>query len=391
MRFALRIAVAVSASVLPSVLSSQSAPVFFGGQPLVSMAPDRSDLFQAGRRIFAMAMDVDRGLGPGYNGSSCGDCHNQPVPGGVGNSAAVHAGIVRDGRYNAPIGGDLVHLFSTGDHSCQARIPADANNVVRRIPSPLFGAGLVEAIPDSVILSWEDPTDRNGDGVRGRAAMITDPGTQTMRVGRFGWKAQQATLIAFAAQALRDEMGITNDLFPNEIGMGLSPEQLAACGGASEPEDKADPKTHLRGIDHLTNFMRFLAPVAPLPQDESAHHGMELFSRIGCAACHIPQLLTGPSDVPALDHKPVNAYSDFLLHDIGTGDGVEQGAAQGNEFRTSPLWGLRSRKLLMHDGSALNPADAIRQHRNEGDRSHQAFERLDGPDKRALVDFLATL
>jgi CxxC motif-containing protein (DUF1111 family) len=212
-----------------------------------------------------------------------------------------------------------------------------------------------------------------------------------MRVGRFGWKAQQATLLAFAAEAFRDEMGITNEFFPNEAGTGLSAEQLAACDAVPDPEDKPDPKTHLRRIDQVANFVRFLGPVAPLPQSETAHHGLELFSRIGCAACHLPELLTGSSDVPALDHKRVNAYSDFLLHDIGTGDGVEQGAAKGNEFRASPLWGLRFRKRLMHDGSALSPADAIRQHGKEGERSHQGFERLDDGGKRALLDFLATL
>jgi CxxC motif-containing protein (DUF1111 family) len=303
----------------------------------------------------------------------------------------MRAGVVHDGRYEVPPGGDLVHLFSIGDHACQPQIPANANNLARRIPTPLFGAGLIEAIPDSVIRTWEDPTDRNGDGVRGHAALVMDPATHTMRVGRFGWKAQQATLLAFAGEALRNEMGVTNDLFPNEIGTGLSAEQLKACDTVPDPEDKPDPETHLRGIDQFTNFMRFLAPVTPLPQNDSIHRGSELFSSIGCATCHVPVLLTGPSDVAALDHKAVNAYSDFLLHDVGTGDGVEQGAAKGGEFRTSPLWGLRFRKQLMHDGSALSPAEAIRQHRGESERSRQGFDHLDEREKGALLDFLASL
>jgi CxxC motif-containing protein (DUF1111 family) len=303
----------------------------------------------------------------------------------------MRAGVVKDGHYEVPPGGDIVHLFSIGDHACQSHIPANTNNLAHRIPTPLYGAGMIEAIPDSVIRTWEDPTDQNGDGVRGRAALVMDPSTHAMRVGRFGWKAQQATLLAFAGEAFRNEMGITNDLFPNEVGTGLSAEQLAACDTVADPEDKPDPQSHLRGIDHFTNFMRFLAPVTPLLQTASIHRGSELFASIGCAACHVPALLTGPSDVAALDHKVVNAYSEFLLHDIGTGDGVEQGAAMGAEFRTSPLWGLRFRKQLMHDGSALSPAEAIKQHRNESERSRQNFERLGAPEREALLEFLSSL
>jgi len=137
--------------------------------------------------------------------------------------------------------------------------------------------------------------------------------------------------------------------------------------------------------------MRLLAPVEPLPLTESRRSGMALFSHIGCASCHVPELLTGPSKFPALDHKSVNAYSDFLLHNVGTGHGVEQGAAKGNEFRTSPLWGLRFRKRLMHDGSALSPADAVKQHRNESEHSRQAFDHLDTSERQALLDFLGSL
>ena len=361
------------------------------GLSLPGLTRFQTSLSNAGRRHFHKVEDTASGLGPAYNGTSCASCHNQPSIGGVGNVTVLRAGVVKDARYEVPTGGDLVHLFSVGDHACQPHIPASANNLAHRIPTPLYGTGLIEAIPDSVIRTWEDPTDQNGDGIRGRAALVMDPTTHTMRVGRFGWKAQQATLLAFAGEAFRSEMGITNDLFPNEVGTGLSAEQLAACDTVADPEDKPDPQSHLRGIDHFTNFMRFLAPVTPLPQTGSIHRGSELFSSIGCAACHVPALLTGPSDVAALDHKVVNAYSEFLLHDIGTGDGVEQGAAMGAEFRTSPLWGLRFRKQLMHDGSALSPADAIKQHRNESERSRQNFDRLNTPERQALLDFLSSL
>jgi CxxC motif-containing protein (DUF1111 family) len=292
----------VSAIVWP--LLSQSMPLrdSLSSAAIRNLTADQVTFFGLGRSKFLHAEDVARGLGPAYNAASCASCHNQPTIGGVGNVAVMRAGIVKDGRYKAPLGGDIVHLFSIGDHGCQAHIPANANNLAHRIPTPLYGAGLIEAIPDSVIRTWEDRTDQNGDGIRGRAALVMDPATHTMRVGRFGWKAQQATLLAFAGEAFRNEMGITNDLFPNEVGTGLSAEQLAACDTVADPEDKPDPQSHLRGIDHFTNFMRFLAPVAPLPQTASIHRGSELFAGIGCAACHVPALLTGPSDVAALDH-----------------------------------------------------------------------------------------
>jgi hypothetical protein len=175
-------------------------PLFGGSADLLfasfqNLAADRVLLFEDGRKRFLQIEDVAHGLGPAYNGTSCAGCHNQPIIGGVGNAAVIHAGVVRDGRYEVPPGGDLIHLFSIGDHSCQPRIPADANNLARRILVPLFGAGLIEAIPDSVIRVWEDPDDRNNDGIRRRAALVMDPATRTMRVGRFGWKAHQAMLL----------------------------------------------------------------------------------------------------------------------------------------------------------------------------------------------------
>lgn len=358
---------------------------------LVGLNTDQSGLFQSGLRRFSQIESTGSGLGPAYNSSSCASCHNQPAVGGVGYAAVIRAGILRDGRYAVPPGGDLVHLFSIGDHSCQPRIGEAVNHQARRIATPLFGAGLVEAIPDSAIRTWEDPEDRNGDGVRGRAALVTDPTTNTLRVGRFGWKAHQATLLAFSGEAFRNEMGVTNDIYPHEIGAGLSPEQLAKCDAVRDPDDRRDPMTNLRAIDQVTTFMRFLAPAPATPLNAETQRGSQLFSRIGCAACHVPTLLTGPSDIAALDHRPVNAYSDFLLHDVGTGDGVEQGAARGEEFRTSPLWGLRHRRLLLHDGSALSPAEAIVHHGKESERSRQAFQRLEKPEKRLLLEFLASI
>ena len=257
--------VLLGTAIFPS-LTKADLPTATLGSPLFGLLFDQTYSFKIGREMFLREESVAQGVGPAYNGTACAACHNQPTIGGVGNASVIRAGVSKDGHYQSPLGGDVVHLFSIADHACQSHIPADANNLAHRIPTPLYGAGLIEAIPDSVIRTWEDPTDQNGDGIRGRAALVMDPATHAMRVGRFGWKAQQATLLAFAAEAFRNEMGITNDLFPNEVGTGLSAEQLAACDTVADPEDKPDPQSHLRGIDHFTNFMRFLAPVAPLPQ-----------------------------------------------------------------------------------------------------------------------------
>src|SRR5262249_23767414 len=155
----------------------------------------------------------------------------------------------------------LYHLFSTPPHTCQVHVPAEVNVMGRRAPIPLFGAGLVEAIPDDAILALEDPEDRNGDGIRGRAARVMDVATGRERVGRFGWKAQQATLLAFSGDAYRNEMGITNDLFPQETALGVDPEQLRLCSATKGLEDVRDRRTGLRGIDNFANFMKLLAPV----------------------------------------------------------------------------------------------------------------------------------
>ena len=259
---------------MPSFLASQSISP---GNSLTALTSTLVNQFKTGRNRFLQIETTASGFGPAYNGTSCANCHNQPTIGGVGNVSVLRAGVVYDGHYEVPPGGDLVHLFSIGDHACQPQIPANANNLVHRIPTSIYGAGLIDAIPDAVIRTWEDPTDRNGDGIRGQAALVMDPATRTVRVGRFGWKAQQATLLAFAAEAFRNEMGITNDLFPNEIGTGLTAEQLAACDKVADPEDKPDPETHLRAIDQVTNFMRFLAPVSPLPQNEKRHEGLKSF------------------------------------------------------------------------------------------------------------------
>src|SRR5262249_20807863 len=157
----------------------------------------------------------------------------------------------------------------------------------------------------------------------------------------------------------------------------MSPQQLAACDPTPKIEDERDPVTRLRSIDKFANFMRFLAPVARAAFDTTGR-GDNLFASVGCAACHVPSLKTAASQKPALNRKDVPAFSDFLLHDIGTHDDIEQGAASGDEFRTAPLWGLRFRKRLLHDGRAITVEQAIEAHANDASRSRDRYHQLDG-------------
>lgn len=369
--------------------SQREAPPPLGG-PLPGLSPSDVQLFDAGKEDFLEVESPEDGLGPAFNGRSCAECHAAPAIGGVGNQSVTRAGRLDQGRFEAPEGGSLIHKFSNPDHRCQAQITPRANVIATRIAIPIFGDGLIEAIPEETIQALAD-NPQNADGIRGRAAHVQDPATNTRRIGRFGWKAQQATLLGFSGDAYLFEMGITNDLFPTEAASGIPPERLAACDAVADPEDKRDPITGRRAIDNFANFMRFLAPPSRLPRTQESGAGEQLFQSIGCAACHRQVLQTGPNTNPALDRRPVALYSDLLLHDIGTGDGIAQADAGPNEFRTPPLWGLRFRRQLLHDGSALTYGAAIDKHSGEASRVRERFRALSDRDRGNLFAFLSTL
>jgi CxxC motif-containing protein (DUF1111 family) len=276
-------------------------------------------------------------------------------------------------------------------HGCQVQIPLAAVIIARRIPIPLFGAGLVEAISDDTILALADPDDSNRDGISGRASLIRDIATGERRVGRFGWKAQHATLLAFGADAYRNEMGITNDLFREELGVGLTQEQYRRCDPFPDPEDVMDPATRRRGIDNFASFMKFLAPAERGELGPNVQAGEQVFASVGCASCHTPSLTTGPHRERAFDRRPVPLFSDLLLHDIGTGDSIPQAAALPEEIRTPALWGLRFRRPLLHDGSAATIEDAIRRHAGEAENVRRQFDALPQGAKDALGAFLRSL
>jgi CxxC motif-containing protein (DUF1111 family) len=346
------------------------------GGALPGITPAEFEEFRMGLDDFLEVEASEEGLGPAFNGTSCAVCHNAPAIGGVSPVAELRAGRVNErGEFETldGTGETLFHVFA------------------RRVPIPVFGAGLVEAIPDETLRDLEDPIDRNGDGVSGRAAIVVDVATGDRRVGRFGWKAQHATLLAFGADAYRNEMGITNDLFPTEAAFGVPRDRMQLCDPFPDPEDFADPRTRRRGIDNFASFMRFLAPVAREGATPQTQAGEKVFQALGCATCHVPVLMTGPSSNPLFNRKRVELFSDLLLHDVGTGDGIRQASADAHEIRTPALWGLRFRRPLLHDGSAATIERAVLRHGQEADLARRGFEQLNDVDRAALVAFLKSL
>ncbi len=384
------IAVACTALIAAVALAQQPG---LPGSPMPGLTSREIELFRVGREDFLEVETAEDGLGPMFNGNSCAQCHNIPTVGGTGTMVETRAGF-RDesGRFHAPPGGTIVHLFSVPPHDCQISILEEANVVAHRISIPLFGVGLVEAISDEAILAREDPQDKNGDGIHGRAAIVTDVASGKKRVGRFGWKARHATLLTFAADAYLNEMGITNDLFTTEAFKNVHEEKLAStCLAVQKNEDIRDRRTGRRGIDNFESFLKFLGPPARGPVTAGVARGETIFTEIGCASCHVPQLMTGPNANVLFDRKPVALFSDLLLHDIGTGDDIEQEDAKGNEIRTPALWGLRFRRPLLHDGSAPNVERAIGRHKGEAGATAERYSQLPSGVQADLLAFLKSL
>ena len=388
------LALAVLASAAPAAGQPPVPQQVPPGEPLPGLTPVELEEFMLGLEDFLEVEDAEEGLGPAYNNTSCAGCHSVPAIGGIAPMTTTRAGIRGpDGTYRDidPGRGSLFQIFSIPTHACQSVIPPEANVIAKRVPIPLFGAGLIEAIPDAAIEALADPDDLDRDGVSGRAPLVVDLATGEPRTGRFGWKSQRATLLDFGADAYRNEMGITNDLFPHELTFRLSERQLALCDETPDPEDVVEPSTGRRGIDNFESFMRLLAPPPRGPITPRVATGRQVFEAIGCAACHVPALTTGRSSNPLFDRRRVPLFSDLLLHDVGTGDGIRQAGAESGELRTPPLWGLRFRRPLLHDGSAATAVDAVRRHANEAALARKGFERLAPADREALVAFLDSL
>ena len=358
--------------------------------PLPGLTPAQLGDFNDGLDEFEEVDDIEEGLGPVFNGKSCAECHAVPSTGGVEPNVGVarETRISRifngrfdplDGSVSVDRGGQLLQQRAIAVEGCTLAgevVPPEATLVSSRNSTPLFGLGLMEAIPESTILGNQ----RNG----GRPNYVSNPDTGTTLLGRFGWKAQVATVHQFAGDAYLNELGVTNPSFPHENRPQGQPIQ-PGCDTVLDPEDDGE------NVTAFTDFMRFLAPVPQGPITPQVQRGEKVFSEIGCASCHVPKMMTGRNSVAALSNKPVNLFSDLLLHDIGTGDGIKQGLATGNDFRTAPLWGLSRRGRFMHDASSNKIEDAIQRHRVESQNARDGFVGLPQSDHDALLAFLGSL
>jgi CxxC motif-containing protein (DUF1111 family) len=370
---------------------AQGSPITLG-QPLPGISAAQQAAFLAGQAQYETVETAETGLGPLYNGTSCSQCHSKPAMGGASGFSVTRFGQSSNGVFN-PLtseGGTLFEAHATIPQ-LQDVLPADANVTAKRITTPTFGDGLIDAIPDSEIaLNAVTP---QPDGVHGEVSIVLDVVSGDYRVGRFGWKAQQATLLAFSGDAFDHEMGITNRLYPVPVAPDGNYDLLAQYESlTAPPKDEVDPTTGKAGVDRLTDFMRYLAPpllAAPTPQSRI---GNVAFATAGCAVCHIPAMMTGPSSDPAFNVKMVALYSDLLLHDMGTlGDGIAQGTASPSQMRTSPLWGLRTRTIFLHDGRATTVDAAIRAHDGEGAVAAGRYRAMPSAEQQALLAFLQTL
>ena len=309
----------------------------------------------------------------------------------------VHALFTISGRKDAP----GCFLQQPDFRTAVAR-----QNVVFRIPTPVFGAGLIESIDDDAILAnmQANLAAKQSLGIGGRANKLTGrPNTSGNdgTVTRFGWKAQNKSLEIFAGEAYNVEQGVTNDLFPQER------DEAPNCHFNATPESRTnfEATEHLEGLSDVVKFamfMRFLAPPTPAPDTDTIVRGRKVFADVGCAMCHTPTLHTGKSSVAALQGKDVNLYSDLALHNMGPGlaDDVSQGNATGDEFRTAPLWGLGKRIFFLHDGRTKDLIEAIQDHasgRNvhygpsEANQVVGQYNRLNEIDKQHLLNFLRSL
>jgi CxxC motif-containing protein (DUF1111 family) len=361
------------------------------GDPLPNLTQSQLTDFSNGLDEFENVETVASGLGPIFNDISCANCHARPAIGGSSDQLETRFGRMDKGVFDplTEMGGSLLQSRAI-DPAALERIPKEANVIAMRKATPLYGLGLLEAIPDKDI---QDLAKRKkADGVLGRAALIEDVVSGETRVGRFGWKAQQATLLAFAGDAYLNEMGITNRFFPTENAPNGNQELLADFDHVADPEDTIDPTTGKADIDKFADFMRFLAPPPPPHVTAEVQTGFGLFVRTGCAECHVPTLTTGPNKILALDRKPVTLFSDLLLHDMGSlNDGIAQADALPNEMKTPPLWGLKYGAPYLHDGRAPTLADAILGHDGEAVPARDRFSKLPSAQQKQLLDFLNAL
>jgi CxxC motif-containing protein (DUF1111 family) len=429
--------VAAFAGLLAKSRKAEAVPTPQPGQPFAGMSPQLQQLFTEGLTVFQHQFTPQEGVGPVFNETACQTCHGGlgGIPGGpdltgVGSIHNVkHVGFDNLGYFDPmrDFGGSLIErqsIATDGVSGCSIQgevVPAAANILSVRNTPAVWGFGLVDAIPDDEIL---DHQNLGVDGVRGVAnwgselqAVDTAPNPQTPqlqdfghpRVGRFGWKSQTATLEQFSLEPLNTELGVSSQFFPQEHtpnGLRFASALPAACNVATSNPNDADSSTGLS----IYHFQALLAPPPQLPKNGDARRGEHLFFASGCQQCHVPDAYTAPEyhmlladgstvRVPELENQVFHPYSDFLMHDMGavladnggTTVGRIQGRARGNQWRTTPLWGIRMKATYLHDGRTTSLDAAIDAHGGEAQVVSDRYRAMTPAQQGELIAYLLTL
>ncbi len=361
------------------------------GDPIPGATAAEQAAFTAGKAVFEEVETPADGLGPVFNGASCVECHGVPATGGGSDSLETRFGKFANSAFNplANLGGSLIQAKGIGKAgNCDfvgETVPADANRVSQRRATPLFGLGLVDAVPESTFRYIANYEARNFPRQAGRIGIVHDIANNRAAVGRFGWKNQVPTLQQFSGDAYLNEMGITNPEFPDES----CPQgncALLACNPVPALNDDGED------VAAFTAFMTFLMPPPRPAPTANVDLGSQKFSAAGCTHCHWSTLRTGTNASPTLSGVTFHPYSDFLLHDMGSlGDGIQMGGARGREFRTAPLWGVRVITTYLHDGRASTLSDAILAHDGEARDARDRFAAFSASNQAALIEFLNSL
>jgi len=388
-----------------------STPSFNGAQSISNgIVEPTGDTFALDQQHFEENEDVKAGLGPVYNATSCVTCHQNPVTGGPSQITEIRVGhkdqngnfvnptvLINDGQ-DSIAGRSIVNDRAICPQA-QEHVPATETIRTLRAVNNTLGDGFVEAIDDNTLIAiGEQQAQRTNGRIHGEAvqvAIFEAPG-QT-RVGRFGWKDQHGSLLSFVSDAYLNEMGISNRLRPHDT--------TTVCKTTTDPEDQPD-NLGLADIDHFAQFVRgTMVPPrdTTLASSRDSLQGQQIFDRIGCSTCHVESIKTaaagtvvngGTFTIPdALADKIIHPFGDFLMHDVGTGDGIIQGgpADTAPKLRTSPLWGLRTKSRFMHDLKSLTLEDAIARHRGEASDANRDFHGLNSREQQELLTFLNSL
>lgn len=358
------------------------------GDPLHGLTPSQLDAFNEGRDQYDRVFVPADGLGPIFNNDSCGSCHNTPGIGGSGSTLVTRFGFADKGVPFDPLadlGGSLLQAEAIDD-DCLETVPPSATVQINRVTPLGVGLGLIEGIPDADLLLLES----TGMGMAHMVQLLEDP-MAPMVVGRFGWKAQVGSVLSFSADASLNEMGITNPIVQNENAPNGDLVLLDTCDTVADPEDDGT------FINAITAFQRFSAPPPQTPR--SGMTGEQVFIDTGCADCHVATaFVTGTAPEAALSGVAFKPYTDFLLHDMGSlGDGIADGDASETQMRTPPLWGIRDRTNLLHDGRVDTGTfeelmdQSVGFHGGEGVPSRVAYEALGATEKASLIAFLNSL